>query len=57
MFKKLFWLIILIYLQHEQNEPPHDKINNVAVRPEKTQLSLGVPPSLIRVLAVHWVGS
>ena len=26
---------------HIQNEPPHDKTNNVAVRPAKTQISLG----------------
>ena len=25
-------------------EPPHDKTNNVAVRPEKTQISLGIRP-------------
>ena len=27
-----------------ENEPPHDKINNVAVRPAKTQISLGILP-------------
>ena len=26
------------------NEPPHDKTNNVAVRPAKTQISLGIRP-------------
>ena len=26
-------------------EPPHDKTNNVAVRPAKTQISLGIHPS------------
>ena len=25
-------------------EPPHDKTNNVAVRPAKTQVSLGIRP-------------
>ena len=25
-------------------EPPHDKTNNVAVRPAKTQISLGIRP-------------
>ena len=34
------------------NEPPHDKTNNMAVRPVKTQLSLGMP-SLIRVFVVR----
>ena len=27
-----------------RNEPPHDKTNNVAVRPAKTQISLGIRP-------------
>ena len=26
------------------NEPPHDKTNNVAMRPAKTQISLGIRP-------------
>ena len=26
------------------NEPPHDKTNNVAVHPVKTQISLGIRP-------------
>ena len=25
-------------------EPPHDKTNNVAVRPAKTQINLGICP-------------
>ena len=25
-------------------EPPHDKTNNVAMRPAKTQISLGIRP-------------
>ena len=28
----------------QANEPPHDKTNNVAVRPAKTQISLGIRP-------------
>ena len=28
----------------EWNEPPHDKTNNVVVRPAKTQISLGIHP-------------
>ena len=32
-----------IYL-FEENEPPHDKTNKVAVRPAKTQISLGIRP-------------
>ena len=27
-----------------KNEPPYDKTNNVAVRPAKTQISLGICP-------------
>ena len=27
-----------------KTEPPHDKTNNVAVRPAKTQVSLGIRP-------------
>ena len=27
-----------------RNEPPHDKSNKVAVRPAKTQISLGIRP-------------
>ena len=26
------------------NEPPYDKTNNVAVRPAKTQISMGIRP-------------
>ena len=41
-------------------EPRHDKTNKMAVRPAKTQISPGHPPSLIKVFAVrmssatHW---
>ena len=37
------------------NEPRHDKTNKMAVRPAKTQISLGIRPawSLIRVFAVR----
>ena len=48
-------------------EPPHDKTNNVAVRPAKTQISLGIRPvwsesSLsawrkVGSLATHWTHS
>ena len=48
-------------------EPPHDKTNNVAVRPAKTQISLGIRPvwsesSLsarrkLGSLATHWAHS
>ena len=38
-----------------KNEPLHDKTNNVAVRPVKTQISLGIPPSLIRVFDVRMI--
>ena len=27
-----------------KNEPPHDKTNNLAVRPAKTKISLGIRP-------------
>ena len=30
--------------QNSRNEPRHDKTNNVAVRPSKTQISLGIRP-------------
>ena len=33
-----FWLNWLKF------EPPHDKTNNMAVRPAKTQISLGIRP-------------
>ena len=35
------------------DEPRHDKTNKVTVRPAKNQISLGIPPSLIRVFAVR----
>ena len=51
----------------EPFEPPHDKTNNVAVRPAKTQISLGIrpvwsesSPSAWRkagTLAAHWTHS
>ena len=37
----------MLYPQQEAEskyEPPHDKTNNVAVRPTKTQISLGIRP-------------
>ena len=40
-----------------RNEPPHDKTNNVAVRPAKTSDQPGHPPSLIRVFPVRLMGS
>ena len=39
-------------MRNGTNEPPHDKTNNVAVRPAKTQISLGIRP-VIRVFAVR----
>ena len=51
----------------QTNEPPHDKTNNVVVRPAKTQISLGIHPvwsesSLsawrkLGPLATHWAHS
>ena len=38
------------------NEPPCDKTNKVAVRPAKTQISLGIRPVWL-VFAVHLMGS
>ena len=32
------------YLEDEKYEPRHDKTNKVAVRPAKTQVSLGIGP-------------
>ena len=45
-------------MRHSQtnNEPPHDKINKMTVRPAKTQISLGI--HLVRSessLCVQWV--
>ena len=40
----------------QTSEPPHDKTNNVVVRPAKTDQP-GHPPSLIRVFAVCSMGS
>ena len=37
-------------------ELPHDKTDRMTVRPATIPLSLGLP-SLIRVFAVHWMGS
>ena len=54
----LQWSYALIY------EPPHDKTNNVVVRPAKTQISLGIRPvwsefslsawRMLGPLATHW---
>ena len=38
-------------------EPPHDKTNKMACAPSKSSDQPGHPPSLIRVFAVHSVGS
>ena len=55
------------YIIYEITEPPHDKTNNVVVRPAKTQISLGIRPvwsesSLsawrkLASLATHWAHS
>ena len=38
------------------NEPPRDKTNNVAVRPAKTQISLGIRPVWSESsLSTQWV--
>ena len=38
------------------NEPPHDKSNKVAVRPAKTQISLGIRPVCSESsLCAQWV--
>ena len=40
----------------DKNEPPFDKTNKVAVRPVKTQISLGICPVWLEpLLCVHWV--
>ena len=38
-YTDLMWL--------NQNEPRHDKTKKVSVRPEKTQISLGIHPVLM----------
>ena len=58
---------ILRMITVKQNESPHDKTNNVAMHPAKTQISLGIPPvwsesSLsswrnLGSLATHWANS
>ena len=55
------------YVQQSTVEPPHDKTSNVAVRPAKTRISLGIRPvcsesSLsacrkLGSLATHWAHS
>ena len=41
---------------NEPNEPRHDKTNNVAVRPAKTQISLGIHPVWSEsLLCTQWV--
>ena len=39
-FHQWFCLLVVGFI----NEPPHDKTNKVAVRPAKTQISLGIRP-------------
>ena len=56
-----------VYLSWYKSEPPHDKTNEMDVRPAKTQISLGILPvwsesSLstwrnLGFLAAHWVHS
>ena len=36
--------LVAIVLANHKNEPPHDKTNNVVLRPAKTQISLGIRP-------------
>ena len=48
--KILNWIIRLIF------EPQHDKTNKIAVRPTKTQISLGMRP-VWSVFAVHFMSS
>ena len=38
-------------------EPPHDKTNKIICVPSEDSYQPGHPPSLIRVFAVHSVGS
>ena len=55
------------FILHERHEPQHDKTNKMSVRPEKTQISLGIRPvwsdsSLsawrnLWSLATHWAHS
>ena len=64
---EIFYPYPYMYLHSNKNEPPHDKTNNVAVRPEKTQISLDIRPvwseSSLSVwinlgsLATHWAHS
>ena len=40
-------------LQVKTNEPRHDKINKISVRPAKTQISLGIPQSDQSLRCLH----
>ena len=37
-------MFYFLHISFYKYEPPHDKTNNVAVRPAKTQISLGIRP-------------
>ena len=46
----------IIYHVQRKYEPPRDKTNNVAVRPAKTQISLGIRPVWSEsLLCAQWV--
>ena len=59
MFKLyISWMMKITELQTNMiNEPPHDKTNKMACAPSKDSDQPGHLPSLIRVFAVHSVGS
>ena len=40
----IYCAIIMHIMIQNTNEPPRDKTNKVAVRPAKTQISLGIRP-------------
>ena len=42
---------------YKQNEPPHDKTNKMTCAPSEDSDQPGHPPSLIRVFALHSMGS
>ena len=52
-FQKQFWWILQLMII----EPPHDKTNKMACAPSEDSDQPGHPPSLIRVSAVHSMGS
>ena len=50
-------LSALLILLEKKKEPPHDKTDEITYAPIEDSDQAGHPPSLIRVFAVHSMGS